>query len=291
MKKLFVVVLLLSSVTFSSASELSSKIEEQILNKDWRGVYSTLDNLKSKTSNFEDFKRLTISTKAIVNFLRDYDSFMRANGHEAVSFREAINNGYNNIPSKLPFSRKLIAEIVSKKNEANNRFTKIDEDLKKEKEEKEAKFKENERSRKDADILREKQISEQIALKEKERETRERYLAVQDEIEKSPEYLKVELPCKICSAVEEKKALERALVKDMNYAKKYGVVNLSRRDSAVQMIKADDKIIQEGKAEYKGLVHKPFTAAMCNKIKCEECEETLLSLSKRLTEKYLAEHK
>lgn len=291
MKYVVTIVLLLYVASSSFASELSNQIEEQILNKDWQGVHSTLNNLKAKSSKEREyFGRLTESTKAVTRFFRDYDVFVKLDGNEAMSYGKTLNNDYNSIPRKLPFSVKMINEIKATKVAVNERLVKIDENLQKQKDEMIAKRAEIERRHKEEEAIKEQQVQERIAQQEKERSDRERYMLAQDEVEKSPEYLKMDLLCKICGAIEEKRSVEKALNTDMSYSKKYGVVNLSRRDNAVQVIKADDRIIQEGKRDYMKLFNKPFTTSSCKHVKCDECEGTLQQLSKTLTEKYLAEH-
>jgi hypothetical protein len=103
-----------------------------------------------------------------------------------------------------------------------------------------------------------------------------------DTAEKSPIYQKYQLVCNVCSAIEEKNGLEAALKADMKYAKKYGVINYSRRDNAVQAIKRDDRLILEGKADYAKRYKKKFSKKECELVNTEDCEGALFELSAKI---------
>lgn len=276
------ILLLFASTTYASVAH---ELEGLLLSKDWRGVYSALAELKPNSmKEAEHNRKLTDASKAILNFLRDCDTFMSLNDKSAQSFKVALKNDYRSIPRKLPFSQKLIDEINARKAETDKRFVQIEENKRKEREEAAVRKKEIERQHKEAEQLAEQKKKDYLIQKEKEKRDHEQYLTVQDEIERSPVYKKSELICRICTAIKNNKDIEKYLATDLSYSKKYKVINLSRRDQAVQEIKNNDSIIRIGKSEYKNLLGRPFAPSNCNQINCDDCEVNLEKLSKALTD-------
>lgn len=288
MRKVIILIFLLVTSSISYASELSDQIEERIKAKDWKGVHSILNKFKPKSAEEREYYgELTTATKAVTRYFRDYDAFIKKEGKSAYSYDKTLENGYNRIPKKLPFSKTLIAEIIAKKKGVRERFAQIDEDIKKQEAEAAAAREEVKLRREEAEKMQSQRARETMEEQQKQEEARAHVQAAQAEAKKSPEYLKMDITCNICSAIEDKRSVERALDSDMRYAKKYGVVNPNRRDNAVQRIKADDRTVLEEKAVYKDLFNKTFNTAECKKIKCDDCEQLLSDLSAKLTDKLL----
>ena len=309
-KKVIIAAVIFFSASLTHASELSNQLEEKILNEDWKGFSQITSRLYNASP--QDLKTVD-AAESIKRFMRNCNTLTGLPDNQATSFRKTIVNGYNQIPKNLPFSQILIDKIYVKKNEAMERFSKLDEDNHKRKEEANAK-REQERLKKDEErraqderrriILaqleeKRKHREEEIKIEtlkqeerrdkiQKEQEENEKYQAALDKAESSPEYQKVQTVCNVCSAMQERTAVEKALDVDAKYARKYGVVNLTRRDNGVQMIKANDRIIMEGRADYKDLFGKVFSPLVCKKVKVDDCEGDLEVLSKSLAEKYLA---
>lgn len=287
MKWIIVLIFLLLTASFSDASELSGQIEERIMAKDWKGVHAILNKYDNKSSSEKGRHNLVEATRAVMSYFRNYDTFMGFEGKDAYSYLKALNNGYNNIPKTLPFSQKLIDEIRAKKSSIDERLVQMDDAEKKQKKETEAKQEEVRQKHEEAERIQVQQVRDRFTEQQKQVEVHAQGQVAQDEAERSSEYLKLNITCKICSATEDKKSVEMALNNDMSYSKKYGVINYSRRDSGVQSIKYYDGVIRDGKSEYRELFKKPFNAAACKKIKCDDCEQLLSDLSAKLTEKFL----
>ena len=103
-----------------------------------------------------------------------------------------------------------------------------------------------------------------------------------DIAEASPIYQKYEIVCNVCSAMERKSSLESGLKKDMQYAKKYGVINYGRRDSAVQSIKRNDYAIIDGKKQYLHKYSRKFNKNECKSVNTEDCEGALFEISAKI---------
>lgn len=106
-----------------------------------------------------------------------------------------------------------------------------------------------------------------------------------DEAEKNEIYQKYQLVCNVCSAQEQNRDLEKGLSVDMQYSKKYGVINYSRRDRTVQFIKHNDYIIKSGKKEYRTKYKKKFNNKDCDLVYTEDCEGALMELAAKISGK------
>lgn len=117
------------------------------------------------------------------------------------------------------------------------------------------------------------------------------YLDAEKIVQDNIEYKKLELSCTICSEIFDNKMYEKELAEDTRYARKYGVVNYSRRDAYIQAIRNNDRDIKKMKIEYKELSGKVFKVSDCKNVDVETCSEESDRFLKKLTKDYLAEHR
>lgn len=117
------------------------------------------------------------------------------------------------------------------------------------------------------------------------------YLDAEKIVRDDLEYRQLDLTCTICSEIVDNKMYEKELAEDARYAKKYGVVNYSRRDAYIQAIKNNDRDIKGMKIDYKELSGKDFKISSCKKIDVETCSEESSKFLNKLTKEYLAEHR
>jgi len=110
-------------------------------------------------------------------------------------------------------------------------------------------------------------------------------LGVLEPARNTPEFQHMAIKLNVCCAIEEKRGLEDALKEDMQYARKYGVINYGRRDATVQQIKLDDELITEGKRDYKRAFGKPFNKSVCKKTACNEAPFTIVEYAKEICQK------
>jgi len=275
-------------------------LENKLLTRDRTAVHTELQRLFREER--EVFDKVVDFTDPVLDVFDAFDTLKEYHlSNDSPSEKlliERLKSALTKMPKKLPFSSDFVNAVnnVSKDfneiiRQYNERVENAAEQRRLENENRRQALQREESDRRQKEEEQRKQVELEQKLRlekqEQERLQSEAIAKAQEEVVLEPEYKRQALICQVCGAVQGKKDLKAGLKKYQTYEKKFGVVNLSARQQAVNMDIEYDTQISQGKHEYQSLFKKRFPTDTCMKFDSDACEEKLNVIEKHLIDKKL----
>lgn len=295
-------IFVLPSLLFGADLKL---LEEKLLSRDRAGVHTELQSLYQEERDV--FDKVVDFTNPVLDALEAFDKLkeyhVSNNSSSEKLLIDRFNNEWQKLPKKLPFSKFFVGAINNVSSdfkvivrEYNDRVKeaakqkRLEEEKRRQAELDARQREEHERRLKEEEQRKQTELEQKIRL-EKQEQARlhaEAIAKAHEEAVSDPKYKRQALVCQVCGAFQGKKDLKAGLKRYQTYETKFGVVNLSARQQAVNMDIEYDNQISQGKNEFRSLFKKQFPADVCNRFNSDECEEKLDTIEKRLIDEKLS---